>query len=104
MLGTLYGILVFWGCSRNKHKPGSLQFWKPEVGNQDVGLTVLSLTAPGENPSLPLPGLMDPDIPWFLITSYLSPSSHGLLSCVSLSFAVSYKDALIGFRAHPNPV
>ena len=50
--------------------------------------------------------LMAAGFPWLVAASLqsLPPFSRGLFLSVCLCVSVSYKDTLVGFRAHPNLV
>ena len=52
----------------------------------------VSSKAPGKNPSLPLPALVAPDVPWLVTIRVhpLPPSSHGLILCILVFSALSF--------------
>ena len=56
------------------------QFWKIEVQNQGVGRAIISLKAPGEDPSLPPPGSWG----WQAIEGEPGPADASL-QCLPLS-------------------
>ena len=97
------------------HKPGGLkqqvlifsQMWRPEVQNQGAGRAVLSLEAPGEDPSCLFQLLGAPGIHWLVaasppsLVSVLTPSSPLCVSRISLCLTF-VRARVTEFRGNPD--